>query len=310
MKITPGDQITTGIGGRAVLELKDSKTEILALTQFVVGRCVEDEKTNYSELFLQIGKVASEVSKQSAKANKFNIVTPTTVAGVRGTRMTVSHLPALGTQVQILEGRGYTIPLPPPAPMPALTVPAAREEKKAKEEKEKKEKEDKREAREDRKEERKAEREERRAERAEARAAPAEPLTIEQIMTASAASPEAAVEVFNQFLESFDQSISPDLKTEDLGVLDVKTFETVIEVDVGQRVEMTSATATDFSAIVTPTRPLELHALTSLAPAGLSATEIQATTTTVESTVAPEAVQIRQELSTSNQVTESRSEER
>src|SRR3990167_8636183 len=185
MKITPGDQITTGIGGRAVLELKDSKTEILALTQFVVGRCVEDEKTNYSELFLQIGKVASEVSKQSAKANKFNIVTPTTVAGVRGTRMTVSHLPALGTQVQILEGRGYTIPLPPPPPVRAPLLPPPRggrdagrgREKKKKEEKEKKKREDKGEAREKAKEGRKPGKEERGAKRAKAPAAPAEPLT-------------------------------------------------------------------------------------------------------------------------------------
>ncbi len=158
MRVKPGDQISTGLDGRAVLIIKNSKTEISRLTQFVVGRCVESDAEVYTELFLRVGKVVSEVSKHSAQHNRFNIVTPTAVAGVRGTKESVGYFPGIGTEAKIKDGKGFAAPvdaktLPPqvqgilgmaPDKAPRMTLaqnePASVDENKGKEGKDKDEK--------------------------------------------------------------------------------------------------------------------------------------------------------------------------
>lgn len=111
MTVNPGDQINTGLTGRASLTFKNSVTEINPLTQFVVGRVFEDNKNVNTEIFLQVGKVVSVVDPRSAKANKFTVTTPTAVAGIRGTRQECSYSKGFGTEVKIRDGAGYVAPV-------------------------------------------------------------------------------------------------------------------------------------------------------------------------------------------------------
>ena len=128
MRITPGDIISTGIDGRAKLLFKNSETKIEPLTQFVLGRSVEKDTEMYTELFLLAGKVSSHVlkTKYTGIKNKFNVVTPTAVVGVRGTIETVEYNPGMGTKAEIKDGKGYAAPLPadrlPPAVLELLGI--------------------------------------------------------------------------------------------------------------------------------------------------------------------------------------------
>ncbi len=271
MKVDPGDQIASGIDGQAVLVLKNSKTDIMPLTQFVVGRLVETQKENYTELFLQVGNGAAEVPKKTQQANKFNIITPTTVAGVRGTRMNVSHFPMGGTQVKVRDGSAF-VSLVSAKNLPAAALPILG----IKIEEKKKEKEEK------------AEKEEKKKE--------AEGLVGKE------ATPEAAVEMFNKFLEQTEQTMTPERGMENLELISAKTFEYVVIVGDGQRIGVTDPT--NPASVVTPAKAQEQDAQSDIAPAGLSATEVQATTTTVETVEAPPSIQINQEQSTFSQSTE------
>ncbi|MBI4179537.1 FecR domain-containing protein [bacterium] len=129
MVVSPGDQVNTGLGGSASLVFKNSVTEIRPLTQFVVGRAFEDAKTVNTELFLQIGKVVSNVDPKSAKGNRFTVTTPTAVAGVRGTRQECGYSAGFGTEVKIENGEGYMSPVRaeklPPAVQAMLGVAPA-----------------------------------------------------------------------------------------------------------------------------------------------------------------------------------------
>lgn len=121
MKIGPGDIITTGMNGRSKLMFKNSETKIEPLTQFVLGRSVQADTEMYTELYLLSGKVSTHVTKTkiSGIKNKFNVVTPTAVVGVRGTIQTVEYYSDLGTRADIKDGKGYA------APIPADKLPAA-----------------------------------------------------------------------------------------------------------------------------------------------------------------------------------------
>lgn len=331
MRINPGDQLATGVNGRTTLVLKGSRTEIHPLTQFVVGRCVEGEKQNYTELFLQVGKVAAEVSKRTLEANKFNIVTPTTVAGVRGTRMEVSYLPALGTQTKITDGRGYVSPVTisklPPAVLPLLNL--AEPPKKEKEKKEETTEEEKSEAKQD-------EGKTDEAEGAE-KTEPATPteegqpavmteegqpgmtteegeeataelgtgdLFSDQALTGEAVTTDAAVELFNEFLEQTDKMIDPDVAFADLQpvLFDEKTFDYVIQVDNGQQTLISDPD--DPAAIMTPIEAEVQSSQTVIAPEGLSAVEVEVTAASTESVDAPQSIQVTEEQSTFMEATE------
>ncbi|OGH57060.1 MAG: hypothetical protein A3I06_14800, partial [Candidatus Lindowbacteria bacterium RIFCSPLOWO2_02_FULL_62_12] len=139
MIVTPGDQISTGIDGKATIKFENSQTVIEPLTQFVVGRTVEGDKEFYTELFLQVGKVTAKVDKESGKTNKFSITTPTAVAGVRGTQFECGYFPGIGCEIKTFEGQVDRAPviasqLPPAvqavlglAPPKAVEAPKAAE---------------------------------------------------------------------------------------------------------------------------------------------------------------------------------------
>lgn len=121
--VRPGDKISTGMRGRAVLEFSNSRTNISPMTQFVVGRTMEDSEKFYTEFFLQVGKVVSEINPNSGKLNKFNVTTPSAVCGIRGSKQEVGHFPQTGTEMKMLEGHGYMGAVKPenlPSPVQAV----------------------------------------------------------------------------------------------------------------------------------------------------------------------------------------------
>lgn len=128
MKIYPGDRISAGMQGRAILEFENSTTEILSMTQMAVGRTAEDDQNYATELFLQVGKIASEVHSTGGKQNRFTITTAAAVCGIRGSRIEVGHFPMNGTEMKITEGQGFVgavrlDQLPPP--VQSLLAPQA-----------------------------------------------------------------------------------------------------------------------------------------------------------------------------------------
>ena len=126
MKISSGDMVSTGIDGKATMLFKNSETKIQPLTQFAIGRSAVQESEMYTELFLLSGKISSHVfkTKLTGIKNKFNVVTPTAVVGVRGTIQTVEAYPGMGPTADIKDGKGYAAPLPadkfPPAVLELL----------------------------------------------------------------------------------------------------------------------------------------------------------------------------------------------
>lgn len=132
MKIGAGDQISSGIDGSAVLTFENTTTEVKPLTEFTVGRAMESDKEYYTEMFLQVGKLATRADKGSGKANKFTVTTPSAVAGIRGTMQEVGFDPAFGTENKVEDGVGYMAPVDieklPPAVQMCLGAGSASEQ--------------------------------------------------------------------------------------------------------------------------------------------------------------------------------------
>lgn len=256
MTVSPGDQINTGLNGRARLLFKNSVTEIMPLTQFVVGRAFEDDKNVNTELFLQIGKVVSNVDPRSEKKNKFTVTTPTAVAGIRGTRQECGFSKGFGTEVKIRDGAGYMAPVKaeklPLAVQAMLGVAPAgggraggvgRGEGKAE-----------------------------------------APKTVKE-----------AVAEFNAWLQQSEQSLSGGAAGEGVAqpLLDPKTLDYVISV--GDGLSATIQNASDPKSIVDPVTALIQNVAPSVLPAGSAPSEDKATLTSTEIVDAPVTVTIIQE---------------
>lgn len=380
IRIGPGDQISTGIDGRAVLTVGDSKTDISSLTQFVVGRSVKADDDRYTELFLRMGKVVSRVPKQSGVTNRFNVITPTAVVGVRGTEQTVGHFPGIGTQANIRDGKGFAAPVSAealPAPVQGVLgiTPSKLEGdgagKKAEGDKKKKKKgavsdegeesdkekgkssekgekggDDKKKKKEkgtlsdegeETDKERGALREEGPAAAKDEAVAPAdiggigrqeeavpqeayggapaqeEPAAMdfsqsvaeEVAPAADAGGPmttEAAVDQFNQWLESFDLTVAPDAGIQDIGLLDDKTLEFVVPVDDGLRISVSDRESPE--GFVDATSTQQADAQTDIAPVGLSPAEQQETATSIEAVDAPVSISVVEEQSSFEEAVE------
>ncbi len=111
MVIERGDRISSGVTGSAVLRYENSITEISAMTSFTVNSASKDDAAFKTNLFLQVGKLIAEVDHNSGKKNKFTVTTPSSVAGIRGSRMAVRENVQTGTEVTVEKGQGYAAPV-------------------------------------------------------------------------------------------------------------------------------------------------------------------------------------------------------
>jgi hypothetical protein len=101
-KVFRGDAIVTGIDGNVLLEISGAQIEIQRNTRFVYEQDGSDKK-----VYLQNGNAWTSVSKQGA-ADKFTLRTPTTVAGVRGTKF-FTFTDGLNTGICHCEGQVSTL---------------------------------------------------------------------------------------------------------------------------------------------------------------------------------------------------------
>lgn len=89
MKVSTGDKIIAGTEARAKVVMQDKNVlNISPNTQIVIEKYVYNENTNEKNVTLNVlyGKVRSTVNqKYDGEKNKFEIKTPSAVAGVRGT---------------------------------------------------------------------------------------------------------------------------------------------------------------------------------------------------------------------------------
>ncbi len=80
-----GDVIQTGFKSSLSLAIKDSKVEIAALTRMTIEQLVEKETKDETRLYLDTGKVKSEVNKTENRRVGFVVRSPVATASVRGT---------------------------------------------------------------------------------------------------------------------------------------------------------------------------------------------------------------------------------
>jgi hypothetical protein len=106
--LATGDTLFTGDKATVDLEFSHGSTlRIKANTEIAIKRLIENNGTMTEEVSLKKGMLVANVTKQKQTDN-FNIVTPTVIAGVRGTRFLVEVNPdstkANVTRVSVLDG--------------------------------------------------------------------------------------------------------------------------------------------------------------------------------------------------------------
>lgn len=107
-KVNQGDQITTGLDSRAKIVMSDRNIiNVSPNTKVVIEEYTNDSKSKNVKLGLLEGKIRTNVEqKYDNDKNKFEIRTPTAVAGVRGTQFITSYSEATKkTEVITLQGQ-------------------------------------------------------------------------------------------------------------------------------------------------------------------------------------------------------------
>ena len=97
------DKILTGKDGFAAIMYLDDKTvvKLLGNSDLTVAGNRTGGKINKS-LDIKYGKIAASITPQ--KGNEFRIATPTSVASVKGTELTIASDPSTGDSFTLLEG--------------------------------------------------------------------------------------------------------------------------------------------------------------------------------------------------------------
>ena len=115
-KVVPGDKIESGKEGRAKIVMSDKNViNISPDTKLIIEKYQNDGTNKNVELNILEGKVRASVEqKYDGEKNKFNIKTPSAVAGVRGTDFLTGYSPATKT-AQIITFSG-TVAVGAPGP--------------------------------------------------------------------------------------------------------------------------------------------------------------------------------------------------
>ena len=129
MTLGEGDRVRTGHEGFASLALPDgSHVTVSQDAALEVGKLRLTSLTGASDrvLSLQHGEVESEVTHATKKDDRFQIRSPSVVAGVRGTHFRVSYDTAQQqTAVEVLDGAVGVDPASAPAPAPGVPLLAS-----------------------------------------------------------------------------------------------------------------------------------------------------------------------------------------
>ena len=105
LKLKQDYRIRVGKESKVVLLLKDgSKVTLQNLCVFDISKLFENDKKKQSVFKLYYGKVNAQINKLLRNDDQFDIMTPTAVAGVRGTEFAVSVGGNSKTKVAVFKG--------------------------------------------------------------------------------------------------------------------------------------------------------------------------------------------------------------
>lgn len=86
MRLYEGDVVRTRSGSKVVIQLDDgSMAQLTSLSTMKIERLNKSLRGQSTDLGVEMGKSWTKVKKASSVSSKFNVSTPTAVAGVRGT---------------------------------------------------------------------------------------------------------------------------------------------------------------------------------------------------------------------------------
>lgn len=85
MKLPFGATVSTGFDSRAVLEIDTATLSVAPLTRMAIKDLVEKNGVVSTGVYLQVGKIKTQVKKVEGIQNDFVIKSPVTTASVRGT---------------------------------------------------------------------------------------------------------------------------------------------------------------------------------------------------------------------------------
>ena len=104
--VQAGDKLITGPDGRLSLNWIDgTRITIEPETELTVEKCQVAKGAELSTFRLDVGKIWIRILKVLSQQEKFEIVTPTATAGVRGTIFSVEVTTDGATEVQVYEGQ-------------------------------------------------------------------------------------------------------------------------------------------------------------------------------------------------------------
>ncbi len=104
--VQAGDKLITGPDGRLSLNWIDgTRIRMEPDTELTVAKCQVARGAEYSTFRLDLGKVWIRILRVLSQQDKFEIVTPTATAGVRGTTFSVEVTTDGTTEVQVYEGQ-------------------------------------------------------------------------------------------------------------------------------------------------------------------------------------------------------------
>jgi len=99
MVLSAGDMISSSFGAGAVLRIGDATLMVRPLTRLRIDELAEREGVLESELFLQVGRVRSELRSSGNRIQEFRVRSPVATAAVRGTQFEFD-----GVNLEVFEG--------------------------------------------------------------------------------------------------------------------------------------------------------------------------------------------------------------
>lgn len=105
MRLYEGDVLKTGGKSKAVIELDDgSVTQITSLANLKMEKMQRKLSSRQTDLNVELGKSWMKVKKLNEKKDKFDVSTPSAVAGVRGTYFSTEVEQTADSEFDVFEG--------------------------------------------------------------------------------------------------------------------------------------------------------------------------------------------------------------
>jgi hypothetical protein len=105
MKLNEGDVVRTKSKSKVVIQLDDgSVTQLTSLSSMTMDKLSRSLKGKSTDMNMEVGKSWMKVKKLNPERDKFNVSTPTAVAGVRGTYFSSEVEETTDSSFDVFEG--------------------------------------------------------------------------------------------------------------------------------------------------------------------------------------------------------------